>query len=55
MRNVVIHKIVTFIFTEEQLKAYWKNKKTDLPFTSLTNEQYMKLAEEILHHSSHSQ
>lgn len=55
MKNVVIHKIVTFIFTEEQLKAFWEKKKTGVPFTSLTNEQYMKLAEEMLQHSSHSQ
>ncbi|ANB57648.1 hypothetical protein GFC29_2203 [Anoxybacillus sp. B7M1] len=55
MKNVVIHKIVTLIFTEEQLKAYWEKKKTGVPFVSLTNEQYMKLAEEMLQHSSHSQ
>jgi hypothetical protein len=55
LKNVIIHKIMTFIFTEEQLKAYWEKKKTNVPFASLTNEQYMKLAEEMLHHSSHSQ
>ncbi|GGJ78472.1 hypothetical protein GGR02_003245 [Anoxybacillus voinovskiensis] len=55
MKNVIIHKIVTFIFTEEQLKAFWEKKKTGIPFSSLTNEQYMKLAEEMLAHSSHSQ
>ncbi|WP_027410104.1 hypothetical protein [Anoxybacteroides tepidamans] len=55
MKNVVIHKIVTFIFTEEQLKSYWEKKKTGLPFATLTNEQYMKLAEEMLEYSSHSQ
>jgi hypothetical protein len=27
MKNVVIHKIVTFTFTEEQLKAYWDKQK----------------------------
>jgi hypothetical protein len=55
LKNVVIHKIVTFIFTEEQLKAYWDRQNLHIPFTSLTNEQYMKLAEDMLHHSSHSQ
>ncbi|EZP75451.1 hypothetical protein H839_15162 [Parageobacillus genomosp. 1] len=55
MKNVVIHKIVTFIFTEEQLKAYWDRQNPHIPFASLTNEQYMKLAEDMLHHSSHSQ
>ncbi|MBB5324400.1 hypothetical protein HNQ34_001493 [Anoxybacillus tepidamans] len=55
MKNVIIHKIVTFVFTEEQLKAFWEKKKTGVPFASLTNEQYMKLAEEMLQHSSHSQ
>ncbi|ANB59852.1 hypothetical protein [Anoxybacteroides amylolyticum] len=55
MKNVVIHKIVTFICTEEQLKAFWEKRKTGVPFASLTNEQYMKLAEEMLSHASHSQ
>jgi hypothetical protein len=55
MKNVVIHKIVTFIFTEEQLKAYWDKQKSHIPFASLTNEQYMELAEDMLNHSSHSQ
>lgn len=55
LKNVVIHKIVTFIFTEEQLKSYWEKKKSEIPFNALTNEQYMKLAEEMLEHSSHSQ
>lgn len=55
MKNVVVHKIVTFIFTEEQLKAYWNKQNPHIPFASLTNEQYMKLAEDMLNHSSHSQ
>jgi len=55
VKNVVIHKVVTFIFTEEQLKAYWERKKVNVPFSSLTDEQYMQLAEEMLSQTSHSQ
>ncbi|RAK18676.1 hypothetical protein B0I26_10997 [Anoxybacillus vitaminiphilus] len=55
MKNVIIHKIVTFIFTEEQLRGYWNKQKPAVNFDSLTNKQLMKLAEDMLHHSSHSQ
>jgi hypothetical protein len=57
LKNVVIHKIVTFIFTEDQLRGYWNKQKqaVDFDFDSLTNKQLMKLAEDMLHHSSHSQ
>ncbi|AMQ21575.1 hypothetical protein QWV57_14950 [Geobacillus zalihae] len=55
MKNVVIHQIVTWIFTEDQLRAYWKKQKKNLPFSGLTDRQYMKLAEDMLEHSSHSQ
>ncbi|MGG3893895.1 hypothetical protein [Geobacillus stearothermophilus] len=55
MKNVVIHQIVTWIFTEDQLRAYWKKKGETVSFAALTDAQYMKLAEDMLAHSSHSQ
>ncbi|MED4924541.1 hypothetical protein P9743_10175 [Anoxybacillus geothermalis] len=55
MKNVVIHQIVTFIFTEDQLRAYWQKQEPTVPFADLTDAQYMKLAEDMLAHSSHSQ
>ncbi|WP_031407419.1 hypothetical protein [Geobacillus vulcani] len=55
MKNVVIHQIVTLIFTEDQLRAYWQKQESSVPFEDLTDAQYMKLAEDMLAHSSHSQ
>ncbi|BBW97381.1 hypothetical protein ACPVTF_03415 [Geobacillus icigianus] len=55
MKNVVIHQIVTYIFTEEQLRAYWEGQASVLPFDELTPKQYMELAEDMLEHSSSSQ
>ncbi|KPC98034.1 hypothetical protein ABEV40_05340 [Geobacillus thermocatenulatus] len=55
MKNVVIHQIVTLIFTEDQLRAYWQKQESTIPFAALTDAQYMKLAEDMLAHSSHSQ
>ncbi len=55
MKNVVIHKVITFVFTEAQLRGYWNEKKQKIPFESLTNEQLMALAEDMLANSSHSQ
>ncbi|MFC0299144.1 hypothetical protein [Geobacillus jurassicus] len=55
MKNVVIHQIVTFIFTEDQLRAYWEKQRGATPFGRLDDREYMKLAEDMLQHSSHSQ
>lgn len=55
MKNVVINKIARFVFTEGQLRAYWKSLGGDLEFDSLTYEQLMKLADKMLAESSHSQ
>lgn len=55
MKNVIIHKIVKFIFTEDQLRAYWDRQQSAVDFNSLTHEQLMKVAEDLLNHSSHSQ
>lgn len=55
MKNVVIHKIVKFIFTEQQLKSYWESLGDDLAFDSLTPEQLMNLAQKMLKNASHSQ
>ncbi|WP_442595872.1 hypothetical protein [Neobacillus sp. D3-1R] len=55
MRNVVIHKIVKFIFTEDQLKSYWKKLGEDLDFTSLSNDQLISLAKRMFENASHSQ
>jgi Zn finger protein HypA/HybF involved in hydrogenase expression len=55
LKNVIIHKVVTFVFTEEQLRGYWNRQKQQIPFESLTYEQLMTLAETMLQNSSHSQ
>ncbi|HWO98399.1 MAG TPA: hypothetical protein VNM45_19120 [Bacillus sp. (in: firmicutes)] len=55
MRNVVIHKIVKYIFTENQLRGYWKKLGEDLDFSSLSNEQLIALAKKLLDETSHSQ
>lgn len=55
MKNVVIHKIVKFIFTEDQLKSYWKKLGEDLDFSSLSNEQLISLAKKMFENASHSQ
>lgn len=55
MKNVVIHKIVKFIFTEDQLKGYWKRLGEDLEFSSLSNEQLILLANKMFENASHSQ
>ena len=55
MKNVVIHKIVKYIFTEDQLKGYWKRLGEDLSFSSLSNEQLIALAKKLLEETSHSQ
>lgn len=55
MKNVVIHKIVKYIFTENQLKGYWKRLGEDLDFASLSNEQLILLAKKLLEETSHSQ
>jgi DNA-directed RNA polymerase subunit RPC12/RpoP len=46
---------MTFIFTEDQLRGYWNKQQSAVDFESLTHQQLMKLAEDMLHHSSHSQ
>ncbi len=55
MKNVVINKIARFVFTEAQLKAYWKSLGEDFEFESLTHDQLMKLASKMFGESSHSQ
>jgi len=55
LKNVIIHKVITFVFTEAQLRGYWNEQKQKIPFESLTNEQLMALAEDMLENSSHSQ
>ncbi|MDQ0247238.1 putative Zn-ribbon and HTH transcriptional regulator [Bacillus fengqiuensis] len=55
MKNVVIHKIVKYIFTEDQLIGYWKRLGEDLDFSSLSNEQLISLAKKLLNETSHSQ
>lgn len=55
MKNVVINKIARFVFTEAQLRGYWKSLGGDLDFDSLTNDQLMKLADKMFSESSHSQ
>ncbi|MFC3886717.1 hypothetical protein ACFOU2_25735 [Bacillus songklensis] len=55
MKNVVIHKIAKYVFTEDQLKGYWKRLGEDLSFSSLSNEQLISLAKKMLDQASHSQ
>lgn len=55
MKNVVIHKIVKYIFTEDQLRGFWKRLGEDLDFSSLSNEQLISLAKKLLEEASHSQ
>lgn len=55
MKNVVIHKMVKYVFTEGQLKSYWVKHDNDIEFSSLTDEQLIKLAKKMFENTSHSQ
>jgi predicted Zn-ribbon and HTH transcriptional regulator len=55
MKNVVIHKVVKYIFTEDQLRGFWKRLGEDLAFSSLSNEQLISLAKKMLEEATHSQ
>ncbi|NDI34010.1 hypothetical protein [Chengkuizengella sediminis] len=54
MKNVVIHKVVKLVFTEDHLKGYWNKQNSDLAFDSLTNEQLVSLAKKMMKNTSHS-
>ncbi|HEU5139044.1 MAG TPA: hypothetical protein VFT51_03660 [Bacillales bacterium] len=54
MKNVVIHKITKYVFTEGQMKSAWKHSEENLDFASLSENQLMALASNILEQASHS-
>jgi predicted Zn-ribbon and HTH transcriptional regulator len=54
MKNVVIHKIVKFVFTEEQMRSAWKHLKKNRDYDSLSDQETMKLAKKMLETESHS-
>lgn len=53
MKNVIINKLVKYVFTEGQLRARWNKLGDDLPFDSLTPSQLMALAKRMLNEASH--
>lgn len=55
MKNVIIHKLEKYIFTEDQLKGAWKRLNKGKFFQELTNEQLMSLAKKILNDASQSE
>ncbi|HET7628385.1 MAG TPA: hypothetical protein VFK44_08350 [Bacillales bacterium] len=55
MKNVVINKIVKYVFTEGQMKSKWKSLGEDLAYDSLTEQQLMDFAKSILSRASHSE
>ncbi|HEX6922427.1 MAG TPA: hypothetical protein VF149_01280 [Bacillales bacterium] len=54
MKNVVIHTITKFVFTEGQMKSAWKDSEERLDFASLSEKQRMELAKNILENASHN-
>ncbi|MGV3487405.1 MAG: hypothetical protein ACO1OC_02325 [Tuberibacillus sp.] len=54
MKNVIINKIVQYVFTEDQLRGKWLRAKKERPFEDLTSQELMELAKKILAASSHS-
>lgn len=55
MKNVIINKLVKFVFTEDQLRGKWRNAKKKRPFEELADQELMELAKKILAASSHSE
>jgi len=53
LKNVLISRIRRYIFTEDQLRAYWGHKGKGVSFDSLTNDQLMDLAQQMLNNASH--
>lgn len=54
MKNVVINKIVKFVFTEAQMKSAWKHFKKNRDYNSLSDQEIMDFAKKILETESHS-
>ncbi|MFC7393273.1 hypothetical protein [Scopulibacillus cellulosilyticus] len=48
MKNVIIHKIQKYVFTEDQLRGVWKKSKNQSEFDDLSDEQIMLLAKKVL-------
>ncbi|GGH84862.1 DNA-directed RNA polymerase subunit RPC12/RpoP [Pullulanibacillus pueri] len=55
MKNVVINKVVKYIFTEDQLRGLWRRSEHEITYDDLTNEQVIKLAKGIMKKASHSE
>ncbi|GGE43317.1 hypothetical protein GCM10011391_22660 [Pullulanibacillus camelliae] len=55
MKNVVINKIVKYVFTEDQMKGLWQRLKKEPAYDKLTNEQVIQLAKRIMEKASHSE
>lgn len=54
MKNVVIHKVVTFVFTEDQLKSHHQRNKKGMDWSSVTDQELIQYAKDMLENSSHS-
>ena len=55
LKNVIINKIVQYVFTEDQLRGKWLEKKKEPPFEKLNAQHLTDLAKEILAASSPSE
>jgi ssDNA-binding Zn-finger/Zn-ribbon topoisomerase 1 len=55
LKNVVINKLTRYVFTEKQLRAYWKRLGEEYPFDSIKEAHLMKLAEQLYSNSSLSE
>lgn len=53
MKNVIINKLVKYVFTEGQLKAKWERLGETLDYETLTSTQQMILAKKMLDEASH--
>lgn len=54
MKNVVVNKMVRYVFTEQQLRGAWKQAGEDLTYESLTPQQLMEFAIRVMENTSHS-
>jgi rubrerythrin len=55
LKNVVVSKIVQYVFTEDQLRGKWREQNKKRPFEDLSDLELMALAKRILEAASHSE
>ncbi|HET7658666.1 MAG TPA: hypothetical protein VFK37_10255 [Bacillales bacterium] len=54
-KNVLLSKIVKYVFTEDQLRGKWKDLGKNHDFDSLTDDELFDLAQNMLEHANHSE